>query len=182
MAEQAAAAGVEVWAWVLMPSHVHLILAPYDADALWRALAPGQRFYAGHVLARLERSGYFWQGRFGCVATDEIHLSAALRHVALNPVRARLRRQAIDLPWSSVPAHLGREDGVTRVEPVLARYLDFARLIRSGEGADVSQKLRQAETIGRPLGTGALIARLERESGRALKPAKRGPRPRSRRN
>ena len=89
LAEHAAAAGVEVWAWVLMPNHVHLILVPPDADALRRALAPVHRRYAGHVHARLKRTGHFWQGRFGRVAMDEAHLGAALRYVALNPVRPR---------------------------------------------------------------------------------------------
>ncbi|MCE9522510.1 MAG: transposase [Alphaproteobacteria bacterium] len=179
LAEHAAAAGVEVWAWVLMPNHVHLILVPYDADALRRALAPVHRYYAGHIHLRQKRSGHFWQGRFGCVAMDENHLGAALRYVALNPVRARLCKRAIDWPWSSVHAHLGRKDGVTEREPVLSRYPDFAKLIELGEDEDLSQKLRQAETIGRPLGTDAFIARLERKTGRVLKPAKRGPRPTS---
>ena len=33
------AAEVEVWAWCLMPNHVHLILVPADPDGLRRALA-----------------------------------------------------------------------------------------------------------------------------------------------
>ncbi len=37
MAEQA---GVEVWSWVLMPNHVHLILVSSDEDGLRRMLAP----------------------------------------------------------------------------------------------------------------------------------------------
>ena len=40
MAEQAGKAGVEVWSWVLMPNHVHLILVPKDEDGLRRMLAP----------------------------------------------------------------------------------------------------------------------------------------------
>lgn len=32
-------AGIEVWAWCLMPNHVHLILVPTDPDGLRRALA-----------------------------------------------------------------------------------------------------------------------------------------------
>jgi len=175
LAEHAAAAGVEVWAWVLMPNHVHLILVPPDPDALRRTLAPLHRYYAGHIHARLKRTGHFWQGRFGCVAMDEDHLGAALRYVALNPVRARLCKRAVDWPWSSVHAHLGRKDGLTEREPVLSRYPRFAALIKLGEDEALSQNLRQAETIGRPLGTDAFIARLERKSGRTLKPAKRGP-------
>ncbi len=29
-------AEVSIWAWVLMPNHVHLILTPQDADAIRR--------------------------------------------------------------------------------------------------------------------------------------------------
>lgn len=36
LAEHAAKTGVEVWSWVLMPNHVHLILVPPDPDALRR--------------------------------------------------------------------------------------------------------------------------------------------------
>src|SRR5436189_6236418 len=43
LAEHAAAAGVEVWSWVLMSNHVHLILVPPDPDALRRTLAPLHR-------------------------------------------------------------------------------------------------------------------------------------------
>src|SRR6202522_4305331 len=75
------AAQVSVWAWVLMPNHVHLILVPSDADGIRRALSKVHRAYAGHIHARLKRTGHFWQGRFGCVVMDEAHLAAALRYV-----------------------------------------------------------------------------------------------------
>ena len=78
------AADVEIWAWCLMPNHVHLILVPSEADGLRRALAPVHRRYAGIIHARRKRTGHFWQGRFGCVAMDEEHLAAALRYVSLN--------------------------------------------------------------------------------------------------
>ena len=84
------AAEVEVWAWCLMPNHVHLILAPGDADGLRRALSRVHRKYAGEIHARQKRTGHFWQGRFGAVAMDEAHVAAAVRYVLLNPVRARL--------------------------------------------------------------------------------------------
>jgi putative transposase len=95
------AAGVEVWAWCLMPDHVHLILVPSDTDGLRRALAPAHRRYAGHIHARLQRTGHFWQGRYGAVAMDEEHLAAAVRYVSLNPVRAGLVEKAQDWPWAS---------------------------------------------------------------------------------
>jgi len=173
-----AAAGVEIWAWVLMPNHVHLILVPHEEDALRRALAAVHRRYAGHVHARLKRTGHFWQGRFGCVAMDEAHLGAALRYVALNPVRARLVERATDWPWSSIHAQLGVGDGMTSTGKVRNRYPDFAALIAAGEDEEMSRRLRRAESIGRPVGDRAFLERVERSSGRTLSPGKRGRRPR----
>src|SRR5438046_3174925 len=142
-----AAAGVEIWSWVLMPNHVHLILVPSDEDGLRRALSVVHGRYAGHVHARLKRTGHFWQGRFGCVAMDEAHLGAALRYVALNPVRAGLVERAIDWPWSSVHAHLGRnDDGITCTDRVRSRYPDFAALLAAGEEEGMIARLRKAET------------------------------------
>jgi putative transposase len=170
-----AASGVEIWSWMLMPNHVHLVLVPADQDGLRRALAAVHRRYAGHIHARLKRTGHFWQGRFGCVAMDEAHLGAALRYVALNPVRARLASATTDWPWSSVHTHLGRsDDGITAGEPVLSRYPDFAELLAAGEEEEMSSRLRKAEQTGRPIGDQSFLDKLERQSGRALKPGKRG--------
>jgi putative transposase len=178
LAASCRAAAVEIWAWVLMPNHVHLILCPSDADGLRRALAPVHRRYAGHIHARHRRTGHFWQGRFGAVAMDEAHLGAAVRYVALNPVRARLVADARDWRWSSVHAHLAAlADGVTTIAPVLERYPDFAALIAAAPDEAEFARLRRAESIGRPLGDERFIARLEALTRRRLKPAKRGPKP-----
>ena len=45
LAEQARKAGVEVWAYCLMPNHVHLILTPATADGLGRAVGEAHRRY-----------------------------------------------------------------------------------------------------------------------------------------
>jgi putative transposase len=179
LAEAAAKAGTEVWAYCLMPNHVHLILTPRDADGLRRTLADLHRRYTAHVNARNHWTGHLWQGRFGSAAMDESHLLAAARYVALNPVRARLVERAADWPWSSVRAHLaGRDDGVVRVAPLLERVSDFAAFL--GQPFDETAAfapLRRAETIGRPLGTAAWVGRLEQQFDRPLAAQKRGPKP-----
>jgi len=177
LGEHCAAAGVEIWAWVLMPNHVHLILVPSDPDGIRRALAPVHRRYAGHIHTKLKRTGHFWQGRFGCGAMDEGHLATALRYVALNPVRAGLAETATGWPWSSVHAQLGQPDGITTTEPVRTRYPDFAGLLAAGEEEERLMRLRKAETIGRPIGDTAFLDQLEREAGRPLRRGKPGPRP-----
>lgn len=178
LAAHCKSAGVEVWAWCLMPNHVNLILVPSDPDGLRRALARLHRSYAGTIQARRRRTGHFWQGRFGAAVMDEQHLAAALRYVSLNPVRARLVPRAQDWRWSSTRAHLrGKDDGVTALAPIRDRFPQFADLLATEPEADLFGALRSAESIGRPLGDDRFLARIERQTGRVLKPAKRGPKP-----
>ncbi len=178
LASHCRAAEVEIWAWCLMPNHVHLILVPSDPDGLRRALSRVHRAYAGVIQARRKRTGHFWQGRFGAVAMDEAYLAAALRYVSLNPVRARLVERAQDWRWSSTRAHLrGKDDGLTAREAVRDIIPDFAGLLSGAPEQDLFDSLRAAESIGRPLGNDRFLARIERLTGRVLKPGKRGPKP-----
>lgn len=173
--EHCAAASVAVWAWCLMPNHVHLILVPADQDGLRRALSRVHRVYAGRIHERLRRTGHFWQGRFGCVAMDEAHLCAAFRYVALNPVRAGLVKRAHEWPWSSARAQLGlAEDALTVTSATRERVADFAQLLATAEDDEETARLRRAETIGRPIGSTEFLRELERRYDRKLEPAKRG--------
>jgi putative transposase len=167
-----------VWAWCLMPNHVHLILCPGDEDGLRHALARVHRAYAGRIHARRRRSGHFWQGRFGAVAMDEAHLAAAYRYIALNPVRARLVARAGDWAWSSARALLGQgEDGLTDVKPARQRFPRFADLLEGAEDEAATARLREGESVGRPIGSEAFLTALESRSGRRLRPLPRGPKP-----
>lgn len=180
LAEHCRAAKVEVWAWCLMPNHVHLILVPADDDGLRRALAPVHRRYAGIIHARRKRTGHFWQGRFGAVVMDEDHLAAALAYVSLNPVRARLVARAQDWRWSSTRAHLrGKDDGLTALAPIKDRFPRFADLLAAEPDAVQFARLRAAESIGRPLGDDGFLATIERLTARTLRPGKRGPKPKT---
>ncbi len=161
-----------------MPNHVHLILVPSDPDGLRRALSAVHRRYAGHVHARLKRTGHLWQGRYGAVAMDEEHLAAAVRYVCLNPVRARLVERAGDWPWASTRAHLyGREDGITDLGPVRQRLPGLVDLPDAAPEEATFERLHRAETIGRPLGDEGFRERIARATGRDLRPGKRGPKP-----
>ncbi|MAF47989.1 MAG: transposase [Rhodospirillales bacterium] len=175
LAAAAEQAETGIWAYCLMPNHVHLILTPSHADGLRATLADAHRRYTRFINDRNDWTGHLWQGRFGSVAMDEGHLAGAIRYVSLNPVRARLVKAAADWPWSSVNAHLaGKDDGVVRVKPVLDRFADFAGLLRSGEDQSLSTALRAAESTGRPLGEAAWLAALESRLGRAVMAKKRG--------
>lgn len=176
--EHCTKAGVSVWSWVLMPNHVHLVLVPSDEDGLRRALAPVHRAYAGCIHERMQRTGHFWQGRFGCVPMDEAHAQAAIVYGLMNPVRAGLVKRAIDWRWSSVHALLERKsDQLTDIAAVSERLPDLAARLAAGEEAEASERLRRAESVGRPLGDAAFMAAIEGMVGRQLAPARRGRKP-----
>jgi putative transposase len=128
LAEHARAARVAVWAWCLMPNHVHLILVPKTAAGLMVCLRETHRRYTRHVNRRERWHGYLWQGRFASCILDQAHLLAAARYVERNPVRARLCARPRDWPWSSARSHLeGRADGLTSRRPLLDLVDDWAR-------------------------------------------------------
>ncbi len=167
----------EVWAWCLMPNHVHLIIVPSHEDGLRQSLANAHRRYAARINARNKWSGHLWQDRFGSVVMDEAHLYTAFAYVSLNPVRARLVQRAQDWKWSSVRAHLwGVDDGLTTPGPLYARVDDFAEFLDQDHGDEDFTSLRKSEIIGRPIGGDSFMESLEARLGRTLRRKKRGPR------
>src|SRR3546814_6649252 len=127
----------------------------------------------------MRTTGQFWQGRFGSVAMDEAHLVAALRYVALNPVRARLVKRATDWRWSSSRALCDAcDDGVVTVAPVLERVGNFTAFLDEAFAEALTYAaLRKAESVGRPVGSPDGLKDMEARTGRTLRPTKRGTRP-----
>jgi len=169
LAEQSLKAGVEVWAYCLMPNHVHLILVPAAPEALGRAVGEAHRRYTNYINARGRWTGHLFQSRFASVPLDPTHLMRAVRYVSLNPVRARLVARAEDWKWSSVRAHLaGENDSLVTVGPILGRVTGFREdLLQPKPGEDFGD-LRRAEGTGRPLGTADFVSGLEKVLGRKI--------------
>ena len=179
IAEAARRAETSIWAYCLMPNHVHFIMVPSDADGLRRTFAEAHRRYTALIHARLKWTGHLWQGRFSSTAMDERHLIAAARYVPMNPVRAGLVANAADWPWSSARAHLaGRDDGVVSVAPLLDRIPDFAGLLASEADEPAVMAIRRSRSTGRPVGAADWLGALEASTGRELAAQKRGRKPR----
>jgi putative transposase len=177
LAEGLRKSGTSVWAYCLMPNHVHFVAVPSHRDGLRMLFAEAHRRYTSFVNAREGWTGHLWQGRYGSVVMDEVHLMAAIRYVSLNPVRAGLVARAEEWPFSSVRAHLaGRSNSVVDVRPVLERVPDFAALIETLEKPHEFDGLRRAERTGRPIGEADWIAKLGHDLGRNLSRAKPGQR------
>ena len=168
--------GVEIWAYCLMPNHVHLIAVPKRADGLRRAIGESHRRYTRRVNFREGWRGHLWQGRFASFVMDEPYLLAAARYVELNPVRAGLVVAPRDYRWSSARAHLkGKDDVLVRVGPLLAMAGKWRGLLASAVTEEELKQFREHERTGRVLGDEDFQKRLEKKLGRLLRRQKPGP-------
>jgi putative transposase len=171
-------AGVAVWAYCLMPNHVHLILVPRDADGLRAALSEAHRRYSRAINFRQGWRGYLWQGRFASFPMDDAYLMACARYIETNPVRARMAARARDWAWSSARAHLtGRDDALVKAAPLLKRAGDWKAFLAEKLSAEEKAAIQGAERTGRPLGEPAFVRKLEKKLGRTLARQKPGPKP-----
>jgi len=176
MAEWCGKLGVEVWAYCLMPNHVHLVAVPPSEDALRRAVGEAHRRYTRRVNFREGWRGHLWQGRFASFPMDDAHLGIAASYVELNPVRARRVRAPWRYRWSSAAAHVaGKDDRLVRVAPLLEMCGEWREFLAEGLSPEEAETLRRHERTGRPLGNERFVARLERVLDRVLRPRKRGP-------
>ena len=171
---------VQVWAYCLMPNHVHLIVVPETEDGLARAIGEAHRRYTRRINFREDWRGHLWQERLASYPMDERYLLAAARYVEMNPVAAGM----VDCPeayrWSSAAAHLaGKDDQLVKVKPLLGIVSDWQNFLTLTDEEELAL-LKKHERSGRPLGETSFVERLEGTLERLLRPAKRGPKPKMR--
>jgi putative transposase len=174
--------GGEIWAYCLMPNHVHLIAVPRDAESFHKVIGEAHRRYTRSINFCEMWRGHLWQGRFASSVMDENYLMAAVRYIELNPVRAHLVKDPVEYRWSSANAHMkGRDDGLVVVGPLLNRIQDWGSFLQAGVEKEKTVLICRHERTGRPLGRAAFLIRLENELGKRLTPLKGG-RPRKQQN
>ncbi|MFG0334106.1 MAG: transposase [Maioricimonas sp. JB049] len=111
-----------MWAYVIMPNHVHILLWPTTHDysisiilstikqSVARRAIPFVKKHAPDFLERMEdrqssgRSSYrFWQrgGGYDRNITEPRAVWATMKYIHANPVRRGLCHRPIEWPWSS---------------------------------------------------------------------------------
>ena len=158
-----------------MANHVHLVMVPSCEKALAAAVGEAHRRYTWMKNRAEGVRGYLFQGRFSSCVLDERHLVAAARYAELNPVRAGVARTAAEWPWSSARFHLGtrEEDPLVTDSSLLGLVGDWRELL-AGEDETAERGLCRATRAGRPAGDRRFVVRVERLTGRNLRPRPRG--------
>lgn len=101
--------GCKVYAYCLMPNHVHIVIDPGDkTDNLSRLMKHVAARQTRYVNKKAKRSGTLWEGRYRSspIMEDE-YLIACCRYVELNPVRAGIAEDPTRYRWSSCRARAG---------------------------------------------------------------------------
>lgn len=143
-----------IWAYCLMPNHVHIIVVPSHSNGLRDMFADAHRQYTNFINWRHGWTGHLWQGRFGSVVMDDAHTINALRYIAQNPVRAGLVTSAEDWQHSFARAILlGETDEILDKQTLLSRFPDLAGVLKEPIGQKELIAIRKSETSGRPLGS-----------------------------
>jgi putative transposase len=142
-------AGTEIWGYCLMPNHVHLILVPRDHDGLRKAIAEPHRIFSKRINERNGWIGHLWQERFASYPMSDPYLIAALRYIELNPVRAGLKTDPFDYPWSSAKAHREKQSSkLINVEPVADLLDNWEDFLKSGMTDEEIERFRSNERSG----------------------------------
>ncbi len=176
MAELCSQWSVEIWAYCLMPNHIHLIAVPHTKESLASAIGEAHRRYTWLVNSQKDWSGYLWQGRFASFPMDEAHLYLAARYIELNPVRAGLAEHAWQYRWSSAAAHIeGRDDSLVRVAPLLNMFGEWKKYLSFNITTEEAEKIQYHSQTGIPLGDESFVSDLEKKFSLNFKPRKRGP-------
>ncbi|MCM8783204.1 MAG: transposase [Candidatus Omnitrophica bacterium] len=107
---------VEIIAYCLMPTHLHLLLRQMKEEGISLFMGNVLNSYTRYFNTRHKRKGPLWEGRFKRiqVKTEEnlLHLT---RYIHLNPVTAYLVNKPEDWLFSSYREYLGQVDGKEKI-------------------------------------------------------------------
>ena len=175
--EQGLRHGVAFLGYCLMTHHVHLVAVPKREDGLARAIGEAHRRYTRWVNFRKKVRGYLFQGRFSSCPLDDEHCLAAVRYVELVPVRGRKVRAAWDYRWSSCRFHVGlrKRDFLVQDRDLPGLESTWRRYLR--EDDERAKRVQRKTRTGRPCGSESFVRKMERRTGRSLRPKKPGPKP-----
>jgi putative transposase len=117
---------VEIIAYCIMPTHIHLILRQLEKDGISSFMSKVLNSYTRYFNVKNKRKGPLWESRFKNVEvrTDEqlLHLT---RYIHLNPVTANLVEEPHDWSFSSYVEYLGKK----QVEESVCSYSRLLNIV-----------------------------------------------------
>jgi putative transposase len=92
--------GVTVYAYCLMPNHVHLLVET-GSQPLSRFMQGLQQSYTQYFNRKHRKVGHLFQGRYKAIVCDkDEYLLSLVRYIHLNPIRANRVQKLDEYPYS----------------------------------------------------------------------------------
>jgi len=112
-----------LYAYCLMPNHVHLLIEMQD-DPLSRIMQRVLTSYSQYHNRKYKKIGHVFQGRYKSILCQiDRYLGELVRYIHLNPVRARIVKRPEKYQYSGHRAYIGLDtSGLVDVEPVLRHF------------------------------------------------------------
>jgi putative transposase len=161
---------VELFSFVLMPNHWHMIVRPSEDGLMgrmlrWVTATHTQRYHAHY---HTSGEGHVYQSRFKSfpIADDE-HFLVVCRYVERNPVRANLVERAEDWQFSSLwrwARQSDRNPGLLSPWPI-ARTPNWMERVNQLLSEKELQAVRECVGRGRPFGPQAWTQEVAQRTG-----------------
>lgn len=105
--------GYEIFAYCLMPNHVHLLMRT-GGEPLAKIIQRISSSFVYWYNLKYQRVGHLFQGRYRSEAIeDDRYFLTALRYIIQNPTKAGLESAPGTYLWSSYFSYAGQNDNVT---------------------------------------------------------------------
>ncbi len=168
---------LQIWAYCLMPNHVHLLVVPEKEESLARGVGLTNQLYTQYINRKFNQSGRVWQNRFfSCMVDSDKYLWTVACYIESNPIKAGLVDRIENYEWSSARAHLSGVKDQFLSEPSWLTPEDresYAEFILHNDEKTVDL-LRSATRTGRPFGSEGFIDKMESQLNQSLKSKKPG--------
>lgn len=150
---------LQVYNYVLMSNHVHLLVEPLEDGSLSKVMHYVTKEYAKYFNKKYNRTGHVFEGRFkSFVVQTERYFFACSRYIDLNPVRAKL----VDIPqnylWSGFQTLGAGESGSFRLDvhglytqlgpTPFERQIAYRALVLNSQSDDLDLLHMRASVLG----------------------------------
>lgn len=150
---------LDVYAFCLMPNHVHLLLSPAKEN-LYDAMRDLFSRYALGFNRKYERKGHLFGGPYRqAVCFDNGYLLAVSLYIHLNPVKATIVTNPLEYRWSSIRLYCDEKAPTSFVNPYFvlnvlsgqesSRAKNYSRLLKHGSKIETGHVLEKEDSIER---------------------------------
>jgi putative transposase len=92
----------KLYAWCLMPNHVHLVLEINNTAQLAKIMQGISLAYVRWFNKKYGKVGHLWQGRYKSLAMQKNeYVLDCINYIETNPIRANIKGRISDYKWSS---------------------------------------------------------------------------------